>query len=266
MSAENRSPKAPRFARTLKFSVRAWWDSLGLACAASITLFTAFSLPASILVSGLQAHNSRSVGAVCLSIVLLTMVVFPLYGGLCWIAHKVLTRDEPGYTDMWNGARAMYLRSAGLGLLQLVVTAILVSNIVFYLLRGTLAFLLLAILFMYGLIYWGMNCLYHWPLLIANEAGIVRREDGEKPGMLSVLRNGFLMASSAPGYTLLLTALLAITLALLAVSGLGLALLSGGVAAYLSTQATRDQLIRFGVLPTEPDPDEEVVEEAWKVR
>ena len=52
--------------------------------------------------------------------------------------------------------------------------------------------------------------------------------------------------------------------ALLLISGVGMALLWGGFTVFLSTQATRDQLVRFGVIPP-PDPEALAVDEGWRV-
>ena len=110
-----------------------------------------------------------------------------------------------------------------------------------------------------------MNCLYHWPLLVACEEGLIRREDGGIPRIGAVYRNGFLLAFSSPAFTLGLLLIIMALSVLLIVSGIGMVLLWGGFSAFLTTQAMRDQLVRFGALPPPPDPDEAVRDEGWRV-
>jgi len=265
-SKDGLSLEAPSIGWTLKHGIRAIWDALGLVCAASLTLFAALSLPLSLLAAAVRAQGYKSLMTVCFSMALFLFIVPPLFGGICWLAHKVFARDEPSYVDLWKGYHRLFLSAVALGAIQLLVAAVLLANIAFYLSRSSLPLLLLSILFAYGLLFWWMNCIYHWPLLVANEAGEVCRDDGSRPGLFSVFRNGFLATVSAPGYTFVLTLFLAATMSLLTVSGLGLALLGGGLVAFFSTQATRDQLVRFGVLPAEPDLDADVIDEVWKLK
>jgi hypothetical protein len=111
-----------------------------------------------------------------------------------------------------------------------------------------------------------MNALYHWPLLVAGEAGILCRDDGRAPGLRTVLRNGFLLSAGAPGYTLLIGAVLAVVAAPLVFSGVGMALVLPALVVFATTQAARDHLVRFGALPPPPDPDEPVLDEVWRLR
>lgn len=263
-SEERIAPKTispPRLGRTLKLGIRTCWDSLGFVCAGSLTLFASLCIPVTVL--GL--FPGRTAAAFVCAIIYL-FVAPPIFAGICWLVHTVYECDEPSYADLWRGARLLYWRALGLGTVHLLGTAVLVANILFYLSRPSLAFLLLAIGFAYGLLFWVMNMLYHWPLLAATAAGILRRDGDQSAGLASVFRNGFLLTVSAPGYTFALAVILiAITLPLV-VSGVGAALVAPGFSAFLTTQATRDQLVRFGVLPAPPDPDEPVGDERWRMR
>lgn len=250
-----------RLGRTLRFGFRAAWDSLGFVCAASLTLFAALCIPLTLL----GVSRMRGI-AVLLGGITYLLLVPPIYAGICWLVHKVFERDEPSYADLWRGMRLLYPKALALGAIQLLVTTVLAANILFYLSRGSFVFLLLAIGFSYLLLFWQMNTVYHWPLLVAGTAGLIRREDGSEPGLGATLRNGLLMTVSGPGYTFALLVLLAILLVPLTISGVGLALLAPGLAAFLTTQATRDQLVRFGVIPPTPDPDEPVTDERWHVQ
>jgi hypothetical protein len=256
----------PPARRTIRFAVRTAWDALGLVCAASLTLFILLVFPLLLLVNMAQTGSlpARLVG-VAAAIVLYLALIPPVYAGICWLARLVIEHDEASYLDILRGARCMYGRAFVLGLAQLTITAILFANLVFYLSRGGFAFLMLAVAFIYLIAFWAMNVLYHWPLLIAAEAGVLRRDDGKTSGLRSVFRNAFLLAFSAPRFTFTLLLLMIVLGIPLAISGVGAALLFPGFAAFLTTQATRDQLVRFNVLPAQPDPDEPVLDERWRV-
>ncbi len=254
-----------RLRRTLRLALRAVWDFLGLVCAASFTVFAALTIP---LYATLKAGTSSYpvLGITSAALAGAALILGPLYAGICLLAHRALTHDEPTYGLIWSGPARFYLRAATCGLIQLLIFAIMAANVLFYLRLGGFAWFILAALFTYLGIFWAMNCVYHMPLLVAGEEGVILREDGGKARQASVFRNAFLMASTSPAYTLGLLAFLLLISAVLTVSGVGAAMLGAGIAAFVTTQATRDQLLRFGVVHAPPDPDESVEDERWRMR
>jgi uncharacterized membrane protein YesL len=194
------------------------------------------------------------------------LILPPIYAGICLLAHRALSHDEPAYGQVWSGFARLYLRAAACALAQVLVFAILAANLLFYLQRAGFAWLALSALFGYLTLFWGMNCLYHMPLLVAGEEGVIKREDGGKARLSSVFRNGFLLASSSPAYTLGLLAILIVEGGVFMLLGVGAAMLGAGVGAFLTTQATRDHLVRFGVLTPPPDPDAPVGDEVWRMK
>lgn len=232
----------------------------------SLTVFLT-SIPAiGLFVKGLSSTSLPRLIACLPGVALYLLTVPPVYAGVCWLTHLIIERDEPSYAEIWRGATRMYGRAVALGAIHLVVTLVLLGNAAFYLRTGGFIFILLAVLFLYALLFWGMNLFYHWPLFIAIEGGILKRDDGGKPGLRSVFRNGFLLAFSAPAFTFILVAVIMAVSIPLIISGAGLALIAPGFIAFLSTQATRDQLVRFHILPEPPDPDEPIEDTAWRVR
>jgi uncharacterized membrane protein YesL len=193
------------------------------------------------------------------------LLIPPIYAGTCLLAHKVYEHDEPSYLDVWRGFSGLYWRAVALGGIQVFGTAVIVANMLFYLSRSSAVFFLLAVLFGYILLFWCMNAVYHWPLLIASSEVIIRRDDERPATTRSILRNGLVLTLSAPGYAFVVTAILLLLMIPLVVSGVGLALLAPGIAAFLTTRSTRDHLTRFGLIPEEPDPDSPVVDERWVV-
>jgi hypothetical protein len=247
---------------TLKSATRAVWDYLGTICAASITFFAAHAVPLLLLMSLSSFHSVIGLTAALLSAVLF---LAPLYGGICYLSHRIYANDEPSYLHIWIGLARYYRQSVKLGLFQILITGILLSNLLFYLSRGSLLYLALGVLFLYINLFWAMNCLYHWALLIAMGEKILYREDGRAPGLFSVFRNGFLLAVSSPAFTFVVLLFIMAVFFVLLTSGVGLALLGAGVVSMYSMGAARDQFVKFGLLPPPADPDEPIMDEGWKL-
>ncbi len=262
------NPPLPPFNlwRTLRFGIREAWDALGFVCAASLTLFLALPVPVvlALMVARVPSPMALIAAAVAGSVAS-AAVLGPLYAGTCSLVHRTIVRDEPSYMDLLRGTGRLYWRATGLALVESAVTGVLLGNLVFYARLRGFGWLLITTVFLYLCLFWGMNCLYHWPLLVAAEEGIIRRDDGGRPRLLPVFRNGFLLATSAPIYSLGLLVVLAVVLIPAGLSGVGMALVGPGLAAFLTTQATRDQLVRFGVLPPPPDL-ESPVNDVWRMR
>lgn len=248
--------------KTLKSATRAGWDYLGTICAASITFFAAHAVPLLLMTTLSRIHFGIGLAASLLAAI---FFIAPLYGGICYLSHRIYANDEPGYLHIWIGFARYYRPAATLGFLQLLITGILIANLLFYLSRGALPFLILGVLFLYINLFWAMNCLYHWSVLIASGEGIIPRSGGGAPGLFSVFRNGFLLAVSAPAFTFIVLLFIMAVCLLLLTSGVGLALLGAGVVSMYSMQAARDQFVRFGLLPPPADPDEPIKDEGWNL-
>ncbi len=248
--------------KTLRRATRQSWDSLGLVCAASLTLFAA-CVPVALFWYLLAPFGAvRWLGGLLVA----ALTVAPLTAGLHYLVHQIVERDEPTYLDMWRGARQLYGRAAGLGAIQLGVQGVLAVSVWFYTSRGVFLLTALGALCLYLLVFWWAMCLYQWPLLVAGETGLLERDEGRRTTAFSAVRNSALLTLSSPFYSLGLLALLLVVLIPLLVSGVGMALLGGGFAAFAGTQAARDQLVRFGAIPPPPDTEGPAPDEPWRVR
>jgi len=241
--------------RTIRFAVREAWDALGLLCAASFTLFLAASVPIFLALRSIP-----------LGILSAGLLLAPLFAGTCYLAHKVFEHDEPAYGDLWRGFRRLYFRAVGVAAVQAFGLAVLVSNMAFYGRRPGFGSLLAMTGALYVFVFFLLNCLYHYPLLIAAEEGIIRREGGGKARLRAVFKNGLLLAIASPGYAFGLLLFVAAVTIPLAISAVGMALVGAAFPAFVCMRATRDQLIHRGVIPPDPDPDEPVTDEVWKMR
>jgi uncharacterized membrane protein YesL len=190
----------------------------------------------------------------------------PLLAGVYRFARNAAARREPELFDLAWGFRSAFGRSAALAAVQAGLALVLVVNCYFYVTRGHPVVVALGAVFGYGLLFWSLMCLYQWPLLV---------EQTEAPAaesLVSVLKKSALLALDNFGYTLVLAlpAPLAClcgwaavgTLAgaawmviIVEASLIAAALLGPGVTAMFLTQATRELLRKYRVLPPDPTLD-----------
>lgn len=251
-----------RWRRSARHALRHGWDALGLVCGVSLTVFGAGLLPAAVFFSA----SRISVLGFVLGGLTAAAALGPLFAGASVIAFRLATFEETAYGDLWSGAARLFKRSLAVAGVQLGVWILLGSNLLYYTSRGGTASLLASVTVLYLSAFWALNCLYHWPLLAATDAGHLAREDGASGGLKAVFRGAALLAVGAPFYGLavLLTALALGVL--FTVSGVGLALLGAGSVAVLSAQCVVDLLVRFGAIEPLPDVESPVADEVWRMR
>ncbi len=262
---DSSSPSLPKLKRTLRYTVRALWDYLGMVCTGSFLVFVSVALPMAGALKMLPG-NVRLATLALLLCSLYVVIVSPLMAGVCLMCQRIVERDEPSLSQIGQGIRAMGARAVGLGVVHIAGATLVTANLVFYGALGGPAGLIGGAVFLYAGLFWLMNCIYHFPLLVACELRILHREDGGPSGLKAILRNGLLMTVSAPGFTFGLAVTIIVFGALLAASGVGLALVLPVGTALLATQATRDQFVRYGKLPPQPDLDTPVEADVWKLR
>lgn len=172
----------------------------------------------------------------------------PLTAGLFRFARNAAARQEPEVFDLAWGYRALSGRSAALAIVQLLVSALLAGNCVFYLAQGRFLPMVLGVLFGYVLAFWCLAMLYQWPLAVG------QREEGPPP-LSRVLTQSALLVLDNPGYSAALglcVGALALAVWLPVVPG---AMLGAGAGAMFLTQATRELLRKYGLLPPDPTLD-----------
>src|SRR5258706_6490815 len=202
------APATLKLSKTLKRGLRAVWDSLGLVCGMSLTIFVAAILTAYPAIILTRVVSIPTPFAALASLFCFALLPAPLYGGCCFLAAKILEHDEPSYADLWIGSLQMYSKLVAISLIQIAVMTLLISHLLFYSNRSGLIWLALAIVSLYLIIFWFINCLYHFPVLVSAQQGIVRREDGGPPRISAVFRNAFVMAMAAPRYSICLFAVM----------------------------------------------------------
>lgn len=246
------------------------WDRLGLVVAMSLTgtlaltlaLSLPYLIPPHLIPHGATAGVALLIG--CLAGV--ALFVLPMAGAF-QIAHQIATHDEVSYGDFLRAGWRLYRPAITLLAIDLAVAVGLAANFVFYLKLGGL-FGLVAMLFcLYLLLFWCLMALSHFPLLIAQEAGLF--DTPERParrGALPVLRRALYLTLGRPFYALGLGALVLPLSALCLLSGVLLALFWLGLIALLLTQANRALLIQFAVLPPPPPQEAIIPDEQFRIK
>ena len=243
---------------TVRAAVRTAWDTLGFTCAISLTLFVACSPLAIAAPAGIGLGLPMAIAAYAL-------VTGPIVAGACCLAWRIAARDEPSYLDLWRGALALYGPAAALAGVQGVVASALSADVVLFLRLGPPVGIILSAIAGYALAFWCLASVYHWPLLIAGDEGVLQGPNGGRPSLAALLRNASVITLSAPGFTLAVAAAIIAGTTVMVLSGIGAALVAGGLAVHLMVQSVRDQLVRFGALPPPPDVDSPVEDTRWRV-
>jgi uncharacterized membrane protein YesL len=176
----------------------------------------------------------------------------PLLGGLFRYSRNAAARREPEVFDLAWGVLSAGPRCVALGLIQVTATAVLLSNGYFYAQSGQPVLVVVGGVFGYLLVFWGAMAQYQWGLLVEQETLPVRR----------VVVKSALMALDNLGFTLGLGLVVVLFTVVCWLTVIGGALLWAGASAILLTQATRELLRKYELLPPDPtlDPIAEEVE------
>lgn len=257
-SDTDRLPPA-RLLPALRDGIRQTWDRLGLVMAVTATWTALLLIPLSVA-SLLPASVPLPARYAILLLVTALIGSVPTAGAFA-VAQRIAERREAAYADFWREGFRHLGPALRLSLIQQAGLALFAVNFWFYLAMGGMAGRIASILCLYLFVFFLMMCLYHWPLLIAQESGVFDEPDRRaKRGAWAVLRRAFFLALGRPFYALgLLIALLLVSALLFATLALP-ALLWIGSIAMLATYATRALLVQYEVLPApqieEPVPDE----------
>lgn len=234
----------PPLPKTLKKWIADSYEYLGLVLMSSFAWF-GITLGGMALIAGLRRHP---VLVLILFAAFYVFLVAPLTAAVFYLAKKMITRDDPSLLDLLAGFKQFLTASWMLGLVQIVLTFIVVVNAWFYLTHGGMIVRVLGILTLYVLIIWLMSAVYHFPIMIE-----------QRPGTFKIVKRGFLLALDNPAFTggvflaiILLTCFSGATL-------LGLPLLYMGMLSILETRAMRAVFVKYELLEPEKEykPEEE---------
>ena len=237
------------FGKVLKRSIGDSYEYLGLMLLCSFTWLSTVIICAWIIRSIISANP---LGVIVIAGLLAVLAISPMTAGVFYVARQIVVRDEPSAGDLFRGFVRLMPGSWVLGASQIAITLVLLWNAWFYLSRG-FPLGILGLFVIYLLLGWGMSCLYHYPILIE-----------QNPGVIKILRRSFLLVLGSPAFTCEVFIAIIVLTCLCMATLFGLPLLYAGMASVLQTRATRALLIKYEVLPPEPEPTP-IPDDEWKV-
>ncbi|MFN3652479.1 MAG: hypothetical protein ACK47B_23125 [Armatimonadota bacterium] len=240
----------PRLTLALRLGVRDAYDYLGTVLLQSFLWSAALgfgSLGAVAL--GLQLFRGLPgplslASTVLLATLAAVLIGGPLAAGIFRFCRNAAARSEPELFDLAWGVRHAAGRSLALAGLQAGAALLLAGNAAFYLSSRHPVVLVIGALFAYLLVFWLLMACYAWPLLAEQEIST-----------RAILKKSALLVLDNLVYTLLLGVLLLVFTAVCWGTFIVGVLLWAGVSAMVLTQAMRELLRRYGVLPPDPTLD-----------
>jgi uncharacterized membrane protein YesL len=173
-----------------------------------------------------------------------SLVGGPVLAGIFRFARNAASREEPDLFNLAWGFRSAFRRSVLLALIQVFGLGVLVVNGYFYLVQRNPVLMVAGATFAYAALFWLAMVQYQWPLLVEQEI----------PTRRIVTKSALLVLDNL-GFTALLLLAMTVFTAGLAISVVGFVLLSAGASAMILTQATRELLRKYDVLPPDPTLD-----------
>ncbi len=244
------SPYRLRPLTTLGQGVRATWDRLGLVLAMSLAWSSVL-----MLLLGLWQKLGKFLPPIpgnLLGALLITLFAPALYAAIVYVAHEAVRFEEVSFADVGRAFKRFYGVATRLGAIQSGVVLILLMNLIFYVNWKTTAGLMATLICLYVLLFWTMMLVYQYPLLIAQETGLLDEPElgkAAKRGARAVVRRSFFLALGSPLYTVaILAGILLLTLFMGATAVLFVSIWAG-MMAFITTLATRELLIKYDVIP-----------------
>lgn len=259
MSEDQLAVYRPNLLKTLGRGFRDIYDHLGYVVGATLVWFIVCLAVYAVTGMGINLLPGRHGGIIWLFMLPTLFVGYIGAVGLYYYVGGVVFRRHPVVGDHLAGIRKLFIPAVKLFLIDGAVTAIIVADCVFFLLRirAGVPYLVMSAASVYLLLMWSVLSIYHLPVLIAQG----EMESGPKP--LIILKKSFLLTLDNPFFTL---GLYAAIIAIIALSVLtvfaGFAVFALGASAYLSTHALRELFIKYEII--EPDP-EAAQDSPWKV-
>jgi hypothetical protein len=210
-------------------SIRGFWEDLVLL----VILDALWSLCVLLIVAPVWLLGSRNL---VLALVLSLLLSWPLpvvSGALCYVANQIARGKIATWETFATGLRRYWAKSLAVALVNVVVLVLLAANIQFYatILQGTwtdfavIAWIALAA-------YWLAVQIYWFPMILELES--------EK--VLVALRNALGLVLVSPGFSLLLTAILVLLVALCLILTVPAMLFMAGLVLLIANHATRSRL------------------------
>ena len=215
--------------QVLKYSLKDFWDEFMLLVALNLVWSIAVLLP---IVPLFVLRTVDVLWALALgSLLLLPLPI--VSGALCFAANQISRGKVIGWNIFFVGIRRYWAKSLVVGLINLVVLVLIVTNVRFYglALQGTWTNFAVSLWLIVG-VYWLLVQVFWFPMILELES--------EK--ILLALRNALAMAIITPGFSLTLAILLLIVIALCIVLTVPALLFMASLILLICNHATRSRL------------------------
>ena len=159
----------------------------------------------------------------------------PGLGALMYTMNQFNLGESVDRHTFFGGFRRYFGMSWAVAATDAVLGGLLVANCLFYLTRSSSVFKLIGILWIYGLFFWLCMQWYLWPLIV----------EQEKKKLLLFYRNSALLVLDNLGFSMSLTIVMVIFIALSFLLGLPALILVGSVTALVATKALIALLAKY---------------------
>ncbi len=235
--------------RALKQGFRGAYDSLGYVVGASFAVFLASAAVFALMRVVLQVEN------VIFGLLFFLPVLFVGWigaVGIFYYVKKAIFHENPSPSDTLTGIRHLFWPATALFVVDAIVTATLIGNIIFFALafraNGGVLIAALGIVSAYIGLMWLLMSMYHLPVMM------LQSEMESEPTLRKIIYKSFLLAADNPAFTVgLFVVIIAFTLLCSLPAMLGVALLLPGTVAFLLIYSLRELYIKYGVIEPEPE-------------
>ncbi len=190
--------------------------------------------------------STNPIPALVLSFLLFWLVPIAS-GGLCFVANQISRGKVVGLGTFATGLRRYWGKSLVVALINLVVLALIVTNIQFYafVLQGTWTNFVMSAWLVVG-IYWLIAQIYWFPMIL----------ELEKERVLLALRNALALVIISPGFSLVMAIILTILAVVCIVLTVPMALFMAALLLLVINRATRSRLALIQKKRQDRDTDE----------
>ena len=236
----------PRLLHGIRRGFGDYYDRLGLTAAGSLVLASAIFL--GMAIASVFHQIFQLPVAIVASVTAFWFLATYAWAGNVLVAHRIAYFEDPSlrsYVDILKEYGVGLLKLAGV---ELVVSAIMVMDAIFFLAQSSSALKIVGTIVTYMLLLWFMTMVWHWPFFIT-----------ENRATLKILKKSALVAVDNP--LLSLEALVACVLCgALAATGIAIPFVIGGLASCIQVRLHRECLKKYGFVEDEP---EEIDNAGW---